>query len=129
MRYFIIIAFLFVSFNLLSQTNNDSLICLPKTQVIAAATKLRDCKVENMKYENLIHELKSFITDQDTVIYNYSEMLAKKDIEINVYREALGNYGIQDRKISWYKNPKTTFLIGILTGGSLVYIGTKIFTN
>ena len=68
MKYFISTALLFISLNLLSQTNNDSLICLSKTQVIAAATKLRDCKVENMKYENLVHELKTFITD---ILNNY----------------------------------------------------------
>lgn len=118
-----------VSITLFSQTVNDSLICLPKEQIIDAAVKLKDARVLNKKYEILTSEYKSYILQQDTIIQNYSIALSKKDSEIEIYRKALGDYGVQNGKLVWYKNPKINFVLGVLTGGSLVYIGTRIFTK
>lgn len=128
MKSIFVSLFLVISFNIQAQTS-DSLICLPKEQIISAATKLKETREINKKYEYLISELKMYTFQQDTVIKNAYEMLDKKDIEIQVYRKALGEYGIQDGKLVWYKQPKVNFLLGVLTGGALVYVGTKIFTN
>lgn len=128
MKSILLSIFLFGCFNIQAQTT-DSLICLPKEQIISAATKLKETRQLNRKYEILISELKLYTFQQDTVIKNAYEMLDKKDIEIQVYRKALGDYGIQDGKLVWYKQPKVNFLLGVLTGGALVYVGTKIFTN
>ena len=95
--------FLFICCNITAQTS-DSLICLPKQQIIDAAVKLRDARETNKRYELLVSELKLYTFQQDTVIKNAYEMLDKKDIEIQVYRKALGDYGIQDGKLVWYKH-------------------------
>ena len=129
MKAIITIFFTCVSMTLFSQTVNDSLICLPKQQIIDAAAKLRDAKTLNKKYQILTSEYKSYILEQDTIIQNFSTTLNKKDAEIEIYRKALGDYGIQNGKLVWYKNPKINFVLGVLTGGSLVYIGTRIFTK
>lgn len=120
--------FVFMCFNLQAQTS-DSLICLPKQQIISSAIKLKECRELNTRYEFLISELKLYTLQQDTIIQNASEMLNKKDIEIEVYRKALSDYGVQNGKLVWYKNPKVNFVLGVLTGGSLVYIGTRFFTK
>lgn len=128
MKSALLILFSFVCLNIQAQTS-DSLICLPKQQIISAATKLKESRELNTRYEFLISELKLYTLQQDTIIQNASEMLNKKDIEIEVYRKALGDYGVQNGKLVWYKNPKINFVLGVLTGGSLVYFGTRIFTK
>jgi hypothetical protein len=127
MKSIISILFLFVSINLYSQTIRDSVVCLPIKQVIEVADKYKECREKNAKYDKLVNELKYYTLIQDTIIENATLALNKKDIEIASYRKALGDYGIQNGKLVWYKNPKINFFLGIITGGSLVYIGTRIF--
>lgn len=129
MKTIITIVFTCISMTLFSQTANDSMICLPKEHVIDAAIKLKEAKLLNKKYELLTSEFKSYILEQDTIIQNFSSILNKKDSEIEIYRKALGDYGIQNGKLVWYKNPKINFVLGVLAGGSLVYIGTRLFTK
>ena len=129
MKHILTILFICITVSLHSQTTKDSLICLPITQIIDAATKLKDARIQNKKYENLISELKFYTLQQDTIINNQASIISKKDIEINSYRKALGDYGVQNGKLVWYKNPKVNFVLGVLTGGSPIYIGTRIFTK
>lgn len=129
MKSIFTILFTCIFVSVYSQNTSDSLICLPKQQIIDAATKLKDARIANKNYENLISELKFYTLQQDTIINNQASIISKKDLEINSYRKALGDYGVQNGKLVWYKNPKVNFVLGILTGGSLIYIGTRILTK
>ncbi len=129
MKSIITTVLLFISFSTYSQSIRDSVICLPIKQVIDVAEKYKDCREKNARYDKLVNELKYYTLVQDTIIENATLALNKKDIEIASYRKALGDYGIQNGKLVWYKNPKINFVLGVITGGSLVYIGTQIFTK
>jgi hypothetical protein len=130
MRKIFTILFIITVTNLYSQNDtSEVMISIPASKVIEAAKKLKDCRNENTKYELLVSELKLYSLMQDTIIQNSADALNKKDIEIASYRKALGDYGVQDGKLVWHKRRDVNFIFGILTGGSLVYLGTRIFSK
>jgi hypothetical protein len=104
-----------------AQLQNDS-IYVSSEKLINLARKVK-------AQETKIQELNNLVLICDTIIATNSIIIDKKNAEIEIYRKALGDYGVQDGKLVWYKNPKVNFVLGILTGGSLVFIGTKIFTK
>lgn len=112
-----------------SQETTDSLVCLPKQQVIDVATKLNNAHVLNEKYKTLASEYKSYISEQDTLIKNYTSIITKKDEEITIYRNILNDYPVTDTNLVWYKNTKVNYILGVLTGGSLVYLSVRLFTK
>jgi len=112
---------LMISATGVAQLQNDS-IYVSSEKLINLARKVK-------AQETKIQELNNLVLICDTIIATNSIIIDKKNAEIEIYRKALGDYGVQDGKLVWYKNPKVNFVLGILTGGSLVFIGTKIFTK
>ena len=112
---------LMISATGVAQLQNDSMY-VPVDKLINLARKVK-------AQETKIKELNNLVLICDTIIATNSIIIDKKNAEIEIYRKALGDYGVQDGKLVWYKNPKVNFVLGILTGGSLVFIGTKIFTK
>jgi len=101
-----------------AQLQNDSMY-VSTEKIIQLAQKVKTQDV-------LIKELKSLVLMCDTIIETHSGIIAKKDAEIEIYRKALTDYGVQDKKQRWYKTPAANYFLGILTGGALVYIGSQI---
>ena len=118
-RYILLIFTFILCTSANAQLQNDS-IYVSTEKLIQLAQKVKTQDV-------LIKELKSLVLMCDTIIETHSGIIAKKDAEIEVYRSALNTHGVPDKKLKWYKTPAANYFFGILTGGSLVYIGSKIF--
>jgi hypothetical protein len=112
---------LMISATAVAQLKTDS--------IYVSAEKLINLARKVQAQETKIKELNTLVLVCDTIIATNSQIIDKKNAEIEIYRKALGDYGVQDGKIVWYKNPKIHFVLGVLTGGSLVFIGTKIITK
>lgn len=118
-RYILLFSTFMLCTSAKAQLQNDSMYVSTK-KLIEIAQKVK-------AQEQHIKELTSLVLICDTIVATNSSILEKKDAEIEVYRKALGEYGPVDKKIKWYKTPSANYFFGILTGGSLFYLGSKIF--
>ena len=110
-----------------SQTDTDSLVCLPKSYLIRAIQELKYgdlCKVELKSTQSLLTNSNLQLTKKDSVITNY------KRLESSYKREILDLNNlveVQDQKIELYikqaKREKRK-RIALITAGSVVIVGT-----
>lgn len=118
---------LLITFFICTSIHSQDTICLPSYKIIEIAQKIETNKTTIKLQESIIENLKTQIIDYDTLLARNEKIIKKKDEEISIYKNALIDYGPQTKTIKWYKTPVATYVLGILTGGSLLYISSQIF--
>lgn len=121
---YIIIALAFI---ICTSAASQDTICIPSYKLIEIAKRAESNKLTINSQTLIINNLKTQIAIYDSVLLQNDEILKKKEEEIGIYKEALNINPSPSKNIKWYKTPTAVYFLGILTGGSLFYISSKIF--
>lgn len=122
-RYLIILLTFFVC----TSASAQDTICIPSYKLIELAKRVESNKLTINSQTKIIENLKSQIVTYDSIILKSDQILKKKEEEIAIYKEALNINPTPSKNIKWYKTSTATYFFGILTGGSLLYISSKVF--
>ena len=122
-RYIIII----LAFLVCTSAYSQDTICIPSYKLIEIAKRAESNKLTINSQIKIIDNLKSQIVTYDSIILKNDEILKKKEEEIAIYKEALNINPTSSKNIKWYKTSAASYFFGVLTGGSLLYISSKIF--